>query len=164
MPDLDAIDDLTRLPAAAPGGSSATGVHQAKRDFLGSAGNAHGAVGLLLRYPDVIVLIVAAPVALSLGAPALGYALAAGAWFLQRVLANLDGRWIRNTLEPGRQMGFNLFEAFGRIWLLAGAIVIAGVAGGRPDGLTAAVTIFVAYSIAFAVRVLSGRPQAPVRR
>ena len=30
---------------------------------------------------------------------------------------------------------FGLFEPFGRIWLLAAGIVIAAVAGGRPDGL-----------------------------
>ena len=39
-----------------------------------------------------------------------------------------------------------LFESFGRIWLLAGAIIIAGVAGGRKDGLTAAIVIVGAYS------------------
>jgi hypothetical protein len=165
MPDLDAIDDLTRLPAAAPGGSAKPLMRQAACVAPAPTGaRALTRTGVILSHLDVVVVLAAAPVALSLGARALGYALAAGAWLLQRVLANLDGRWIRNTLEPGRQMGFNLFEAFGRIWLLAGAIVIAGVAGGRPDGLTAAVTIFVAYSIAFAVRVLSGRPEAPVQR
>ena len=63
------------------------------------------------------------------------------------------------------QLGLNLFEAFGRIWLLAGAIILAGVAGGRADGLTAALVIFAAYSVAFAIRVLSGKPtSSPGRR
>ena len=55
-------------------------------------------------------------------------------------------------------MGLNLFEAFGRIWLLAGAIVLAGIVGGRADGLTCALVVFCSYSVAFAIRVVSGPP------
>ena len=83
---------------------------------------------------------------------------------LQRVLAEADRRLIASRSEPGRRLAINLFEAFGRIWLLAGAIVLAGVAGARADGLTAAVTIFCAYSVAFAVRVASGRPSGGAER
>jgi hypothetical protein len=113
---------------------------------------------LILRYLDVVLVAVATPIALALGAPALGFAIGAGAWVAQRMLAEADRRWIRNTKTPRAQLGLNLFEAFGRIWLLAGAIVLAGVVGGRPDGLTAALVIFGAYSVAFAIRVLSGKP------
>ena len=118
----------------------------------------------LLRYLDVVLLAVATPVALALGAPVLGYAIGAGAWLLQRIIAEADRRWIRNTKTPRAQLGLNLFEAFGRIWLLAGAIVLAGVVGGRADGLTAALVIFAAYSVAFAVKVLTGRPTSPPGR
>ncbi len=108
---------------------------------------------------DVALVAIAAPVALALGAPALGYLVGAGAWILQRIVAQVDRRWVNQATAPKTQLGFNLFEAFGRIWLLAGAIVLAGVVGGRADGLTAALVIFGAYSVAFAVRVLSGPPQ-----
>ena len=114
---------------------------------------------LILRYLDVVLVAVATPVALALGAPALGYAIGAGAWVAQRIIAEADRRWIRNTKTPRAQLGLNLFEAFGRIWLLAGAIVLSGIVGGRADGLTAALVIFGAYSVAFAVRVLTGPPQ-----
>jgi hypothetical protein len=113
---------------------------------------------LMLRYLDVVIVAVATPIALALGAPALGYAIGAGAWVLQRIIAEADRRWIRNTKTPRAQLGLNLFEAFGRIWLLAGAIVLSGIVGGRADGLTAALVIFGAYSVAFAIRVLSGKP------
>jgi hypothetical protein len=112
----------------------------------------------MLRYFDVVLVAVAAPVALALGAPVLGFCVGAGAWLIQRVLAIADRRWIASAAEPRTQLGLALFEAFGRIWLLAGAIVVAGVAGGRADGLAAALTIFGAYSVAFAIRVLSGPP------
>jgi len=112
-----------------------------------------------LRYLDVAVVAVAAIPALVLGAPVFGYAVGAAGWILQRIIAATDRRLVRRAgASPRQQVGFNLFEAFGRIWLLAGAIVIAGAAGGRADGLTAALLIFAAYSIAFAVRLLSGPP------
>ena len=47
---------------------------------------------------------------------------------------------------------------------MAGAIVLAGVVGGRADGLTAAVVLFGAYSIAFMIRILSGPPGGTVRK
>ncbi len=111
----------------------------------------------LLRYLDVVLVVLAAPVGLVLGAPAFGLLVGIGAWLVQRVLAHTDRRWIARTREPGSRLGLDVAESFGRIWLLAGAIVLAGVAGGRSDGLAAALTIFAAYSVAFATRMFSGR-------
>lgn len=111
----------------------------------------------VLRYFDVVVVAIATAPALALGVPTLGYLIGAISWVAQRALAQADRRWIQ-AVAPRTQLGLNLFEAFGRIWLLAGAIVAAGVIGGRADGLTAALVIFGAYSIAFAVRLMSGRP------
>jgi hypothetical protein len=143
MPDFDANDALSSLPGAAPV-RLATPAHRRPA---------------LAEYLDVALVLIAAPVVLLLlGAPALGYAIGAGAWILQRVIAETDTRWVGKAAESSARLGRSLFESFGRIWLLAGAIVLAGVAGGRADGLTAAVTIFVAYSVAFALRVAAGRP------
>jgi hypothetical protein len=118
----------------------------------------------LLQYLDVVLVVVATPVALALGVPAFGLLIAVGAWLVQRVLAHTDRRWIARASEPRTQLGLNLFEAFGRIWLLAGAIIVAGVVRGRADGLTAALVICAAYSIAFAIRVLTGPPPRTARR
>jgi hypothetical protein len=118
----------------------------------------------LARSLDVVLVVVGAPVAIALGAPALGCVIGAVAWLVQRVLAQLDRRWIRGSVEPRTQLGLNLFEAFGRIWLLAGAIVLAAVLGGREDGLAAAVLIFCAYSVAFATRVVCGPQDSPRRK
>jgi hypothetical protein len=113
----------------------------------------------LLRYLDVVLVVLAMAPALILGAPVLGYSIAAGGWILQRWIAETDRRWIRKVAEPRKQLGVSLFEAFGRIWLLAAVIIVAALAGGREDGLTAALVIFGAYSVAFVIRVLSGPPQ-----
>ena len=126
----------------------------------GTSIGAHAAS--VLAYLDVVLVVLAAPVAIALGAPPLGYLIAAGAWVLQRVLQQFDRRLIAGRGADAR-FGLNLVDGFGRIWLLAGAIVLAAVIGGRRDGLAAALVIFFAYSVAFAMRLLSGRPQGAPR-
>jgi hypothetical protein len=110
------------------------------------------------RYVDVLLVAIGAAVALPLGAPVLGYAIGAGTWLLQRLVQEVDKRWIAKAATPVRHLGFTLFEAFGRIWLLAGGLIVAIVVGTRADALTAGLIIVVAYTVAFAVRVTSGPP------
>ena len=130
----------------------------------GPAGERRGRrLSVVLEYLDVVLVVVAVPVALALGAPAFGVLVAAIAWIAQRALAAADKRLVSRAAEPRTRLGLSLFEAFGRIWLLAGTIILAGVVGGRADGLTAALMTFAAYSVAFAVKLLTGRPSPPAR-
>lgn len=112
-----------------------------------------------VKYFDVVAVIVGVAVALGLGAPVFGTLMGAGAWILQRIIQVSDRKLISRRLEPRQQLAANLGEAFGRIWLLAIVIIIAGVAGRRADGLAAALVIFGAYSLFFAARLLSGAPK-----
>jgi hypothetical protein len=116
-----------------------------------------------VRYLDVVFVAIAAVPALALGAPTLGFALGAGGWILSRLVQIGDRLLVARFKEPRAMLTANLFEAFGRIWLLAAAIIIAGVAGKRADGLTAALVILGAYSVAFVIRVLSGPPESRSR-
>jgi hypothetical protein len=113
----------------------------------------------LIKYLDVAVVIVGVVVALALGAPVYGALMGGGAWILQRVLQANDRALITRLPEPRQQLAANLGEAFGRIWLLAIFIIVAGVTGRRADGLTAALVIFGGYSIYFVARLLSGAPK-----
>ncbi len=113
----------------------------------------------VLKFIDVPIIAIAAIPAIALGAPALGYLVGAAAWLLQRALQQVDRRMTASVDDSLRRAGVRLFEAFGRIWLLAGAIILAAVVGGRRDGLTATVVIFGAYSVAFVIRLMSGPPQ-----
>jgi hypothetical protein len=144
MPELDANLHAKGLAGTQTGG----GVEPT--DLIG-----------LLRNLDVLAVLVATPVALALGAPTFGVLVGAGGWLLQRAMALFDRRLIVKAAEPGSRLGLNFIDAFGRIWLLAGAIVIAGAVGARRDGLAAALLILAAYSIAFAVRVARGRAGGP---
>jgi hypothetical protein len=115
---------------------------------------------LTLRYLDVVVAVVAAVAGIALGAPVLGCALGGGCWVLQRVVQAVDRRFAQEMSSPRAALGISLFERFGRIWLLAGAIVVAGLAGSRKDGLAAALIIFCAYTVRFVIGLVSGPPPA----
>lgn len=112
----------------------------------------------ILRYLDVVIVAIGAIPALALGAPVFGYVMGAIGWFAYRAIQANEFRLTARIADPQKAVGARLFGSFGRVWLLAGAIVIAALAGHRADGLTAAIVIFCAYSIAFVIRLMSGRP------
>jgi len=144
MPEIDANVHANRLTGGAARGGVASGELQA-----------------LVLHLDVAFVIIAAAVALALGAPVFGVFVGLGAWLLQRAVALVDRRLIVKAAEPGSRLGLHFADAFARIWLLAGGIIVAGVVGDRRDGLAAALLIFAAYSVAFAVRLARGRSGGP---
>jgi len=111
-----------------------------------------------LRYIDLVLIAIGAAISIPLGAPAVGYAIGAGTWLLQRVVQELDKLWIARVTAPVAHLGYSLFEVFGRIWLLAGGIIAATVIGHRAYGLTAALIILCAYTVTFVLRVTGGPP------
>lgn len=119
---------------------------------------------LVLRYLDVVTVLVVALPALALGVPVFGYLSGMVGWVVYRVTGANTHRLLARFDEPRTMLAINLFSAFGRIWLLAIAIVVAGVAGQRPDGLTAAVVIFCAFSLGFMIRVFEGPPSLGPKR
>jgi hypothetical protein len=118
----------------------------------------------LVRYVDLVLLAIGAAVALPLGAPPVGYAIGAGTWLLQRALQEADKRWIQKVRNPVRHLGYTLFDAFGRIWLLAGGIIVAIVVGPRAVSLTAALIILCEYTVTLLIRIGSGPPQRQAAR
>ncbi len=104
----------------------------------------------VLPYLDIVlVLIVAAP-ALTAGAPALGYAIGGAAWIVARLVSVAVDRRIANVGDLRRMLGLSVAYKMLRVWMLAIAIIVAGVAGARADGLTAALVIFGGFSVYFA--------------
>jgi hypothetical protein len=118
----------------------------------------------VVRYLDVVLVLLGAAVAIPLGAPVLGFAIGAGTWLLQRLVQEADKRWIAKVGKPVRRLGYTLAEAFGRIWLLAGGLILAIVVGNRADALTAGLIIICAYTVALLIRIASGPPQGQPAR
>ena len=133
----------------------------AQRDMTTLYQNAHSPERVAvnaLQYLDVIFVVFGAIIALILGAPSFGVIVGAAGWILQRAIQVTDRRFTAKLRDPTKQVGIHVTESFGRIWLLAGAIIVAGVAGSRKDGLAAAILIFAAYSVGFAMRIVNGPP------
>jgi len=108
----------------------------------------------LLRYLDVVLVVAALPFVALAGLPLLGYAVGALAWILQRAAGVALERQAAKTTDIRRQVGLNLGGTLARAWIVGGAILAVGLAGEREDGLTAAVLVFVAFTVYFALTVI----------
>ena len=108
----------------------------------------------LLRYLDVVLVLAAFPFVALAGLPLLGYAVGAVAWSLQRAAGVALERQAAKTKDIRRQVGLNLGGTLARAWIVGGAILAVGLAGEREDGLTAAVLVFVAFTVYFALTLI----------
>ncbi len=113
----------------------------------------------ILRYFDAVVLVVAAPVMLLIGVPALGYGVGAGAWLVLRAVGVGVDRLASASAQPAREMGLRMSYLLGRLFLLALAIVYARKQGGQGDGLAALAVIVFAFTVQLAVS-FADRPRA----
>jgi phosphotransferase system glucose/maltose/N-acetylglucosamine-specific IIC component len=104
----------------------------------------------VLRYFDVVLIAVAAPIMLLIGVPAVGYLLGAGAWIALRAVGVAVERMVSATSDSGRQISLRMTFMFSRLFLLALA-VIAARATSKDDGLTALVVIVVAFTLSLGV-------------
>jgi hypothetical protein len=116
-----------------------------------------------LQYLDIVVVLIAAVPALALGAPALGFTVGAAAWILQRLAAIEVERRVADVKDLRRRLGLGVTSSMLRVWLLAVTIMVVGVAGTRPDGLTAALVIFGAFSTYFARSALAHMAESKTR-
>ena len=126
-----------------------------------SATHDRGSVALL--YLDIVVVVLAALVALALGAPAVGLLAGAAAWIALRFAPIALDKQLVNVAELRRRLGLGVAFSMLRVWLLAGVIIACGLAVSRADGLTAALIIFGAFSVNFLRNAVSHISQAQSR-
>jgi hypothetical protein len=104
------------------------------------------------RYIDVVLLVVAAPILLLIGVPAVGYGVAAGVWLGLRVVDIGVKRYAAALGDPKKelivkQLAFPLV----RIFLLALTVILIRRGAGRDAGLTALIVIVLAFTIYMAI-------------
>ncbi len=99
-----------------------------------------------VRYLDVVVILLAAPFVVLMGAPVLGYVVGGGAWIFTRVIGALVERHAR-TRDFKAQMAMNFGVLMGRVWVVGIAILVVGKTADRADGLMAALVALVAFTI-----------------
>ncbi|MDX6595811.1 MAG: hypothetical protein QOI72_1193 [Solirubrobacterales bacterium] len=106
------------------------------------------------KYVDLLLLAVALAVFLLGELPLLGYAVAAAAWLVQRTVQVFAGRRAQAELAAGHRqkaMGIIAATTLGRVWLMATAVLLVGLAE-REAGLTAAILVLVLFTVSFAAQ------------
>ena len=119
-----------------------------------SEGDGRDRAPAAVRYLDLIVLAIALPVFLIFGFPILGYVVCAAAWLLGRGLHLAAERRARAALEKGNRkgaLGTMGAATLGRVWLLALAILLVGLAD-RKAGLSGALLAVVVVTTYFAAQ------------
>jgi hypothetical protein len=104
----------------------------------------------VVRYLDVVLLVLAAPFVILLGAPVLGYAVATVAWIAQRFAAVAVERWAARQQDYKAAIGVNMASLLVRAWLIGLTILAVGLLAEREDGLTAGITVLAAFTVYFA--------------
>ena len=108
---------------------------------------------LVLRYLDIVLLIVALPIFLVAGLPMLGYAAGGGAWIVQRAIQILLNRKAAASDDPRTVVGITTGSMIGRGWLVALTIFAAGLVDNEA-GLAAAVLVIVLFTAYFTVSMI----------
>ncbi|HEX3734546.1 MAG TPA: hypothetical protein VHU86_05255 [Solirubrobacterales bacterium] len=106
------------------------------------------------KYVDLLVLAAALAVFLLGGFPLLGYAVGAAAWLAQRGIQMVAAKRATAELAAGNRqkaMGIVAATTLGRVWLMATAVLLVGLAE-RPAGLAAAILVLVLFTISIAAQ------------
>ncbi len=116
----------------------------------------------VLRYFDVLVVVVAAPIMILIGVPASGYLVGAGAWIVLRALGVAVERYASTVTEFNRTIGVRLGYMMSRIFALAIAVILARKAYGQDAGLACLAVVVLAFTIQLATSALT-RPKSTPR-
>lgn len=116
----------------------------------------------ILRYFDVVVVVIATPIMILLGVPAAGYCIAAGAWVALRALGVAVDRYAAATTEANRQIGVRMGYMLGRLFALALVVILVRKGSGQDAGITALAVVVVAFTIQLVTSAFN-RPARPPR-
>jgi len=103
-----------------------------------------------LRNIDILVLLIAVPVFVLVGAPMSAWIVIAIAWVAGRIGIELAARKRRTALAASNRnaaLGVTAMATMGRVWLLAGAILLVGLLDQREAGLAAALLALVLMTV-----------------
>ena len=108
---------------------------------------------MFVRYLDILVVLLAAPFVVLLEAPVLGYVVGAAVWIVQRAAALTIERRAERAGDIKTAVGLNMASLVLRAWLIGLTILAVGLIADREDGLTAGITVLVAFTVYFAMVV-----------
>lgn len=113
----------------------------------------------VLRYIDIVLLVVAAPIMLLIGVSAAGYLAGSAAWIVLRVAGAGAERLAEGSPDAGRAIGIRLAFMLGRLFLLALTVILVRQASGQGAGLAALAVVVFAFTVALGLSA-AFRPRA----
>jgi hypothetical protein len=106
---------------------------------------------ILFRYLDVLLVVVAAPILLLIGVPAVGYGVGAGTWIALRAVGVAVDRYAPASGNRNAELTLRLVYLISRIFALALAVILVRNAEGKNDGLAALGVVVFAFTINLAL-------------
>ncbi len=101
---------------------------------------------LLLRYIDVVLIVLAAPIMLLIGVPADGYLVGTGVWIALRAVGVGVEHWAAGMQQAGPEVSLRLGYLLGRLFVLAITVILVRKGWGRDAGLACLAVIVVAFT------------------
>jgi ABC-type transporter Mla maintaining outer membrane lipid asymmetry permease subunit MlaE len=108
----------------------------------------------LLRYFDVALLVVAAPVLMLIGVSPAGYGIGAGVWIALRAVGVGVERYASSIKELGTSTGVRLGYMLGRLFALAITVVLVRKGYGQGAGLACLAVVVAAFTVQLAVSAI----------
>lgn len=112
----------------------------------------------LLRYFDIVLIVVAAPIMLLLGVSAEGYLVGGGVWIGLRAAGVVVERFASATDDMNRQIMIRLGFLMGRLFALAITVILVRKDAGQDAGLACLGVIVFAYTVSLFLSFLT-RPR-----
>lgn len=108
----------------------------------------------VLHYLDVGAPLLAAPIVLALGAPAVGYGLGAAGWIVVRALGVVAARRVGSAPNVAQQAWLRLAYRFARASVVIAITVLAFKGEGLADGTTALLVITFAFTTRLSLSII----------
>jgi hypothetical protein len=120
----------------------------------------------LLRYLDLVLLVVALPVFLAAGFPIAGYLAVVVLWAVIYGVELVSNRAIEGAVarrDRRAAMGWLGATGLARAWIVALGVLIIGLTAGKDAGLAAAILAAILFTVHLGSRVLlrAIQPQEP---
>ena len=113
----------------------------------------------LLRYLDVVLVVLGAPILILMGASAVGYGVGAGTWIVLRALGVGLDRYVAGSADARREISLRLAYLLARVFLLALAVILVRKGDGKDAALTTLGVVVFAFTVQLAISFLQ-RPKA----
>ena len=111
----------------------------------------------LLRYLDLVLLVLALPVFIAAGFSMTGYLAVAGIWIVIYGIELISNRAIEGAVarrDRRAAMGWLGATGLARAWIVALGVLITGLVAGKDAGLAAAVLAAILFTAHLGSRVL----------